>query len=234
MPGPPIPRRGLLIVIALVAAAGCIRLGVWQLDRLAARRAFNSAALARLTEPAVAPAELPRDTALAHWRRVRVPAVPGEAPVLFHATRTRGGSPGVHVLRAVPFAGDTVVVVNTGWAYAADARIPPDSAWQSDAPAAGVAWVSTFEQGVRDSVVGRTVRRLDRAAVERAWGRPVAPFVLVLTAPPAPRDTPARLGDPTLGEGPHLSYAVQWFAFAAVAVGGTALVLLRGRGRTAE
>jgi cytochrome oxidase assembly protein ShyY1 len=34
---------------------------------------------------------------------------------------------------------------------------------------------------------------------------------------------------PTFDEGPHLSYAIQWFAFATIAVVGGAVLLLRDR-----
>jgi cytochrome oxidase assembly protein ShyY1 len=36
---------------------------------------------------------------------------------------------------------------------------------------------------------------------------------------------PPRLDVPVLGEGSHLSYAFQWFAFAAIALAGTAVFL---------
>jgi cytochrome oxidase assembly protein ShyY1 len=47
------------------------------------------------------------------------------------------------------------------------------------------------------------------AAAAPAAGTSPAP-----AAPPAP----IRLAEPTLGEGSHKSYAVQWFAFAAIAL----------------
>ena len=38
--------------------------------------------------------------------------------------------------------------------------------------------------------------------------------------------TTARLPPPALDEGPHLSYAIQWFSFAAIAlIGGTAVAV---------
>jgi cytochrome oxidase assembly protein ShyY1 len=38
-----------------------------------------------------------------------------------------------------------------------------------------------------------------------------------------------RLEVPALDEGPHLSYAIQWFFFAAVAVVGAGYVVAQGR-----
>jgi cytochrome oxidase assembly protein ShyY1 len=47
---------------------------------------------------------------------------------------------------------------------------------------------------------------------------------------PAAAETPVRLEPPVIGDGPHLSYAIQWFAFAAIAVGGAAAVAMKSRG----
>jgi len=43
-------------------------------------------------------------------------------------------------------------------------------------------------------------------------------------------DRIARLTVPPLDEGPHLSYAIQWFAFATVALVGAGFVIRQARG----
>lgn len=52
--------------------------------------------------------------------------------------------------------------------------------------------------------------------------RPLAPVVLLALGDTVTRDValPARVPPPSQGEGPHLSYAWQWFGFAAVFVVG--------------
>jgi surfeit locus 1 family protein len=61
---------------------------------------------------------------------------------------------------------------------------------------------------------------------------PVSPLYLVATDADTTKpvvERVVRLPPPALDEGPHLSYAIQWFAFAAIAlIGGTA-VAVRGR-----
>jgi surfeit locus 1 family protein len=52
---------------------------------------------------------------------------------------------------------------------------------------------------------------------------------VLLQSQQPPQDLPAIVPVPTLDEGPHLSYAIQWFAFATIAVVGGAVLLLRDR-----
>jgi cytochrome oxidase assembly protein ShyY1 len=74
------------------------------------------------------------------------------------------------------------------------------------------------------------VRRLDHAALQRRLGAPLAGYYLVLTSGDTTRSTtPVRVGTPPLDEGPHFSYAVQWFLFAAIFGAGGTVVVLRGR-----
>jgi len=61
---------------------------------------------------------------------------------------------------------------------------------------------------------------------------PVSRVYLVATAQDTTKpvaERVARLPTPALDEGPHLSYAFQWFAFAAIALIGGATVAVRGR-----
>ena len=58
----------------------------------------------------------------------------------------------------------------------------------------------------------------------------VAPVYVVITCDSAPAGyRVARIGAPPLDEGPHFSYAVQWFAFALVALIGAAVVVKQAR-----
>ena len=55
------------------------------------------------------------------------------------------------------------------------------------------------------------------------------PLQLQDQAPPQPGSLPALAPLPELSEGPHLSYAIQWFTFAAVAIVGGVILLRRDR-----
>jgi surfeit locus 1 family protein len=77
-------------------------------------------------------------------------------------------------------------------------------------------------------------------SVAARLGYPVAPLYLVqLAATAAPEGTPApatpvRLDPPFLDEGPHRGYAIQWFAFATIAVVGSVAVVIQERRRAAS
>jgi surfeit locus 1 family protein len=59
------------------------------------------------------------------------------------------------------------------------------------------------------------------------------PVVLLALGDTTIRDVtrPARVPPPAPGDGPHLSYALQWFSFATVFALGFALFARRGRAR---
>jgi surfeit locus 1 family protein len=78
----------------------------------------------------------------------------------------------------------------------------------------------------------RIARELDLVTVNSLLPYPVSPLYLVATVQDTTKpvaERVARLPSPTLDEGPHLSYALQWFAFAAIALIGGAAVAIRGR-----
>lgn len=109
-------RRNIVAgVLALIVAAGCVRLGIWQLQRLGERRSLNAAVRARMLAAPVAVAELPADTALAHYRRVLVEGVWDFEREIVLAGRTRQGAPGVNILTPVRPAGEgRAVLVSRG------------------------------------------------------------------------------------------------------------------------
>jgi surfeit locus 1 family protein len=62
--------------------------------------------------------------------------------------------------------------------------------------------------------------------VRKALPYPVAPvYVVVLGDSTKPADRIVRLSVPPLDDGPHMGYALQWFAFAAIALVGAGYVL---------
>jgi surfeit locus 1 family protein len=230
--------RGVLgAAFILAMCALCVRLGFWQLDRLEQRRARNAVVLAGLSQPAgpLDAAHVRRDSAALAYRRVvaRGRYLP-EAELVLRG-RSERGRPGVHLV--TPLLADSVVVwVNRGWVPAPDGTTPAER----PAPPAGEVTVEGILQVVpvtedrgSPSVSTRgdtTYRRLDLGVARRRVPHPVLPLYLQLSGDTVgARRLPVAIPPPPLDEGSHLSYAVQWFSFALIGLGGLAVLLWRAR-----
>ncbi len=214
-------------VLTVIAAAVCVRLGVWQLNRLTQRRTQNAIVLTRGSMPVVSVSTLQAvDTVDSHWRRVHIRGVADYAGEVVHATRSQAGSPGVHLLTPVrPLDGtwgDTAVLVLRGFVYSADGRtFDRDKAREADTLDLEALVLSFPEHKpgmVQMQTATRAVRVLDRDTIAALTGHPLAPFLLLALGDTAMYDIAkaARVPPPSLSEGPHQSYAMQWFGFATV------------------
>jgi cytochrome oxidase assembly protein ShyY1 len=95
-------------------------------------------------------------------------------------------------------------------------------------------FVETYTHGagpVSTSSVVRGVRRLTADSVAARLPYPIAPVLVVQqdTATAPGMTHPVRIEAPSLAEGSHRSYAIQWFAFAIITVIGTLAVIRKER-----
>jgi surfeit locus 1 family protein len=221
-------RTRVFVLVAVVIAAVCVRLGFWQLHRRTERKARNALIISRLDSAAVDVAALPHDSASARFRRVRVTGVADYEHELIFAARSYRGSPGVNFLTPVRILGrDTAVIVNRGWVYSPDGATVDESKWR-DTSATFSGYVEEFPSGAGSSYASRprVIARLSYSAVAKALPYPVAPvYVVALGDSVIAPDRLARLTVPPLDEGPHLSYAIQWFSFALIALVGAGFVV---------
>ncbi len=233
------PRTIVLLTIATIAAFACARLGVWQIQRLNERRAFNALLLSRMLEPVVPIAQLPADTGAGHYRTVLAHGTLEYPREFAWAARMRQESPGVNLLTPMRVEGlEGLLVVDRGWVYSPDARTVDLARWRESDTATVRGYVETWTAfcGAAAAAIPvtcgdtalRILRRLDSTTASRLAGAPVAPYLLVQTSDSALRadSVPVRLNEPVLDEGPHFSYAVQWLGFAVIAaVGGVTLAI---------
>ena len=249
----------LLASLAIIIAAVCISLGFWQLGRLDERRAENARVATGLAAAPIPVTAVNGDSAQSRAQRVEVRGTYDFANEVTLVNRSRDGAPGVNILTPLRIAGrDTAVMVNRGWVYSPDGATIDVAQWREPAEAQGtayVSWLGNASPGPADSpaVIAdsapRRVLRLQHAAIARLVPYPIAPYQLVLIetsteddsarASPAPFGTavidstrPVRIPLPALDEGPHKSYALQWFAFATIALVGTGAVVRSEWSRT--
>jgi cytochrome oxidase assembly protein ShyY1 len=226
------PRHLVVVGVAVIVAVTCVGLGFWQLRRLGERRAMN-AAIERdrsrdpvLITTAVGSGEVE-------------PYIPVRASGAFDPDREvivygRGldGSSGHHVVTPLVFDDGTAVLVVRGWIPFEYQTAPVADA----APPTGELTIRGFlvpDEGDGSAVpdANGVIGRLDVKGIRSTLPYPVFPLAVQLTEQvrPQPSDLPVPIPEPELSEGPHLSYAIQWFSFAAVAVAGAAVLLRRDR-----
>ena len=200
----------------------CIRLGVWQLDRLDQRRINNNMTEARLSLPAV---ELPteHDPDSLRYRRALADGVFDFEREIVVLARSRSGVPAVHVVTPLRLQNGDAVLVERGVALSPDAKtVDLIALVEPDTSSATGVFVSLEGGNLGSPGWPRYVRGVNPTELQGEYPYPLFPLVLRRTvAPPnAPLDlTPVPL--PELTGGPHLSYAVQWFSFAAIAIIGS-------------
>ena len=204
-------REVTLAIGAGVVAALCVTAGVWQLGRLEQRHTRNAALAARLALPAL---ELRSGISAdsARQRRVVARGVYDFAAERTWPGRSFEGTPGVALITPLRLPDGAAVLVDRGWVPSPDAFHVDQGAYREPAGALvrGIALVPPRGRGDVDPIG-------------------FLPFVIQLETPEPVRGLPRRWPAPALDNGPHLSYAVQWFSFAVIALVGTAVLIRRSR-----
>ena len=229
-------RRSIAFcLLALIAAAVFLRLGVWQLARLHEKVRRNASIAAQQLQPSTQLASVPRDTAGAHYRKATVLGRFDYDQEVVLGGRSHQGSPGVDLLTPLrSAASDTAILVDRGWVYSPDGASVDRTRWRERDTATITGYIEVYapDADVTHSTRHpRVVRRVSRAELASRIPYPLAPYYIVATGDSADGPHPARRELPALDEGPHRSYAMQWFAFAAIALAGAGLVIARERRR---
>jgi surfeit locus 1 family protein len=225
-------RKWLLTTVLVIAGAGvCIRLGIWQLDRLAQRRISNAHYLAM---EAMNPIELPADSSIdlttMEYRAIRAHGAYDFNQQVALRTQYYQNQYGYRLMTPLVLSDGTAIIVDRGW-------IPAEG---NDGPST---W-SRYDQGDEEIGVSGIVR-LSRASPELGgvpdptlapgqsrldfWNMPnigriqeqvpykLLPVYIQADSDPARTDPPIPIQpEVDLSEGPHMGYALQWFAFSAI------------------
>jgi surfeit locus 1 family protein len=223
------------VVVLLLSAAVCARLGVWQLARLHQRRAANREVLRARAEPPIS-LDRPgrRDSAAVAQRWVIGTGRYDRRHEIVLRGQAYQGTPGVHVVTPLRLRGsDTAALVIRGFVPAPDAvRADLDSLDEpGERRVTGLAEPVGSGGGKPLVLAGRsTWARLDLPALSRALPYPILPVAILQTPDSSLPRYPLRLTPPAVDDGPHLNYAVQWFLFSAMAIGFAVVVVARTGG----
>lgn len=215
-------------ILVFLGTALCIRLGIWQLDRLDQRRAFNRQVESMRAMP---PLDLNSEgfdfIEKMEWRAVTVSGEYDFAAQVVLRNQYHGDQYGYHLLTPLLFKG-TAVLVDRGW-IPADGNSAPEDWRKYDEP--GVVTVTGQIRlgqvkpafgGVADAlpVDGSRLWAWNNADVEKIVLQLPYPILKVYIQPDANAedDIPPIPYQPTveLTEGSHFGYALQWFTFATI------------------
>ena len=212
----------LLLVLLMTLFIG---LGLWQMDRAAGKRVLAEELRARAELPAAPVGGMVTDTEPLRFRKLIAEGVyESDGQILLEGRRYSGHN-GFHVVTPLHIAGsDLRVLVNRGW-ISADSAGLPGQAPIPDGPVTAMGETHVPEppaivlHGGPEAAAAWGTRwpYLTMDLYREAFDFPVQPMVILLD-PGAdggfvrswPRELPK--------EGMHIGYALQWFAFAVIAL----------------
>ncbi len=226
-------------LLALVLAVLFINFGFWQLGRHADRQASNALLEARLAaEPLTYQARV--ESAEDDWayRRATVRGRYAPEHEVLLRSRARDGQPGYHVLTPLLFEEGRALLIDRGW-VPYDVGDPPVTAAlppEGEVELSGILFPRELQpEGPLASLVARDPAEgelkalfyVDTERLERQLPYALEPRYLSLEqqTPPQVGQLPLKPLPPRLDGGPHLGYAIQWFAFALIGLIGYPLLL---------
>ena len=230
----------LVVVLGIVTM---VNLGLWQLRRLDERQARNAAVESRVDLPPE-----PLDDVLVdgadqdslEWRPVTASGtyLPDEQFVVVN--RSQHGLAGEIVVTPLQLDDGRILLVSRGFVPLGQ---PVAAAPTGEVDITGRLKPSQQRStgGLSDASAGdlTEAQRVDIDRLAPQMPGDVVPMYVELTAsdPPEQPPYPEVLTLPELADGPHLSYAVQWFIFAAAVAAGWVLAVrksLRSRAAAAR
>jgi surfeit locus 1 family protein len=222
-------RRWLFATLLVFAGTAlCIRLGIWQLDRLAQRRLFNAQYLSARAAPALdLNRQAPDSIAGMEWRAAKVTGEYDFANQVALKNQYYNNQMGLHLLTPLRF-GDKAILVDRGWIPSDGNSTPAD--WRRYDEPGTVTLEGQLRLGQTKPAFGgaadvlpangaklETWYNADLAHIARQMPYPVLP--VYLQPKPKPNDTEPPIPfqpEVEITEGPHLGYAFQWFTFATI------------------
>ena len=222
--------RWIAAALAVLVLAGvCVQLGRWQLHRLDERKARNDVTRANLAAPPapidqiVGPQGLVGDQHA--WRTAVVTGRFDASKQIILKYRNVGGRPGFEIVTPLMLANGKAVLVDRGFLDRQGAKLMP-----GHVPAVPTGEVTVTGRLRRSERGGSTNGGTPADGTARLVNGPDFAKVLGLNLYDGyltvdrqePANDPAfrAFPGPEIDDGPHFFYALQWFFFALLALGG--------------
>lgn len=219
------------LALTVVFAIVCSGLGMWQFARRAEARLeidrIDANYDASPVPVAEALPELDSFDVSQRWLPVRLEGRYLPTEELLVRNRPLNGQPGFEVLTPLLLDDGTVFVVDRGWLPTGQDQDAPDAV--PAAPEGRVTVVARLKAGEPTLAGRQTVEGsgqiptinlsqvADGLAADDYDATYTGAYGLVASEDPSPADAPIPAFRPVRDEGPHLSYALQWFVFAILA-----------------
>lgn len=213
-------------LVVILGVAFLIRLGIWQLDRLDQRRAFNTMVAERWRqEPYDLNSQgLPGDLTELEFRRVQAEGTFDYANQVVLKAQNWNDQPGVLLVTPYVMDEDRAVLVLRGWVPLdqADPAHWPELEEPAGAPVVGLIQESQTMPNGNPVAVPETPQRewfylgVNAIGAQLPYALEPAYIQMLPEEGRTWQDMPIREEPLQLTEGSHLSYALQWFMFAAI------------------
>ncbi len=211
------------LALTIVFAIVCVLLGQWQFARRAEARAEISRIDANYDATAVPlkdalPELTSYDDESQKWSTVSMTGTYLTDYQTLVRNRPLNGNPGFEVLVPLQLTDGRVFIVDRGWVPTGSAQDAPD-----EVPAAhsGVVRVDARLKAGEPTLEGRSaidgqIATIHLPDMAERIGQPTftGAYGLLVSEDPSPAITPKKAVKPERDEGPHLSYALQWYVFA--------------------
>ena len=213
------------VAITLAAVALFVRFGFWQLSRAAEKEALQEQYAAG--QQSVVELTAANTAGLAQYQRVSARGHYDSAhQILLDSMPSAMGQPGYRVVTPFELEQGGWVLVDRGWHRPGATRSDIPDVTVEEGPRAIAGQLSVLPRpGVRLAGSGstgggwpRVMNYPEQATIEQALDRKVLPGLVLLNSDQPDGYERAWQARQDFGTGQHLSYAVQWFAFAIAAV----------------
>ena len=210
------------LALTILFAAVCSGLGLWQLARRSdALSEMDKVETNYAADPVPLAEALPGLDAFSasqKWLPVVMTGTYLTDDELIVRNRPLNINPGFEVLTPLLLADGSVFIVNRGWLPTGQTPDAPASV--PTAPSGVVTVIARLKAG-EPSLAGRSATgdqiatiNLDEVSTRLDLPTYTGAYGLMASEEPTPDERPVAVTRPVKDEGPHLSYAFQWFVFA--------------------